>query len=447
MVKSECARSERLRIARSLPLACALVTLVAFAGCSDDVVPPPSAGAGTGVVPMGMEMNPVGVAGAGAAGATATAAAGATGSTSGTAGATTGTAGKAAAGSGVAGGAAGATGIAGTGAAGMPATTGAAGDAAAGSGGAPAPTGTPLTDCASGSLDACGTITTAEGTKIQLGPYGSIMERNVGKGFEVAIASGDADGGTSCELFTSTFAEDPMATAKLLDTGDLKFDLYTVYRPVNMKEGEKYPILTWGNGTCAQPEGYGPLLRFVASHGFFVVAANSRWVGGNSAMTKALDFMFAAAEDSKSPYFGKLDTSRVGAFGHSQGGGATVTAAKDSRVKSVIIFNGGTSATKRFLAVSGDRDIGNPTVASYMSGVNSSALGAAYMFFHMVTGTGSASGHLTLMTQPERVADPAAAWFKYTLNGDSDAKTYFVGDDCKLCKMPMQFEYGQKGLM
>jgi hypothetical protein len=81
------------------------------------------------------------------------------------------------------------------------------------------------------------------------------METNVGKGFEVAIAAGDADGGATCTLFASSFGEDPAATESLLDTGDLKFDLYTVYRPVNLKEGEKYPILTWGNGTCAQPAG------------------------------------------------------------------------------------------------------------------------------------------------------------------------------------------------
>jgi hypothetical protein len=82
-----------------------------------------------------------------------------------------------------------------------------------------------------------------------------------------------------------------------------------------------------------------------------------------------------------------------------------------------------------------------------MSGTNGSSLGSAYLFYHMVPGTGSASGHLTLMTQPERVTEPSAAWFKYTLNADADAKTYFVGTDCKLCNMAPQFDFGQKGLM
>jgi hypothetical protein len=435
MIKSDC-------VLRSLRVACVLAL---FGACSDGpVVGAPIAG--TGAPPTGTDMLPVGTAGAsgtGTAGATTTGAAGTTSSAAGTS--ASGAAGRAAAGSGAA--VAGATATAGAGAAGMPASV--AGTAAAGSGGAapPPPMGTPLKDCESGSLEACGTLMTAEGTKIQLGPYGSIMERNMGKGFETMIASGDSDGGASCISFTSLFAEDPAATERLLDTGDLKFDLYTVYRPVNMKDGEKYPILTWGNGTCAQPEGYGPLLRYVASQGFFVIAANSRWVGGNSAMTKALDYAFAANEDAMGPYYHRMDTTKVGAFGHSQGSSATVSAASDARVKVVILFNGGTSASKKFLAVSGERDIGSPTVASYQSGTNSGTMGSAFLFYHKIKGTGSASGHLTLMTQPERVTEPTAAWFKYTLNGDAESKAYFVGTDCKLCNMPMEFDYGQKGLM
>ncbi|HET6339322.1 MAG TPA: hypothetical protein VFG30_39175, partial [Polyangiales bacterium] len=67
-----------------------------------------------------------------------------------------------------------------------------------------------------------------------------------------------------------------------------------------MDRSQKVPIITWGNGTCAKTEDYGALLRYVASQGFFVVAANSRWVGGgNNAMTRALDFAFAATADAR----------------------------------------------------------------------------------------------------------------------------------------------------
>lgn len=306
-----------------------------------------------------------------------------------------------------------------------------------------------LADCKSGEVmksQACGTFTTAEGAKIQLGPYGAINDVNVGTGFEVAIASGDADGGGQCAAFAALFAESPEETQRLLDVKDLKFDLFTVYRPAKRAEGEKFPILTWGNGTCAQPEGYGALLRYFASQGFFVVAANSRWVGGNNAQIKGLDFAFAANQDSKSPYFGMLDTTRVGAMGHSQGSTATLSASSDSRIKSIILYNGGDRASKPFLAISADLDIGNPSVASFRNAVNASTKGGAFLFFHHPKGMGGSRGHLTLMLEPERLIEPSVAFFKYTLSMDADSGKWFVGSDCKLCAMNSDYDFAQKGL-
>jgi hypothetical protein len=68
------------------------------------------------------------------------------------------------------------------------------------------------------------------------------------------------------------------------------------------------------------------------------------------------------------------------------------------------------------------------------------------MYFHKVAGMGSLRGHLTLMTEPLRVTEPTAAWFKYTLSNDAESAKYFVGADCKLCNMPEEFDFGQKGL-
>jgi hypothetical protein len=291
--------------------------------------------------------------------------------------------------------------------------------------------------------DGCGTFTTQGGVKIELGSYGAALDQNMGKGFEVPVNSRDTD--DTCTGFVASFGEDPSKSVGLLDTTNLDFALYSVYRPANWVDGEKYPIITWGNGTCAKPEGYGALLRYVASHGFFVIAANSRWVGGNGAMTKALDYAFAANDDEQSPYYHRLDTSKVGAMGHSQGGMATITAASDARINAVIIWNGGATAVKPFLAVSGDMDIGNP-VASKLADALTGDPPGAYMFFHMVIGDGPARGHLTLMTQPERVVEPATAWFKYRLQGDETSRSFFVGDDCKLCNKADEFEYGEKGL-
>lgn len=274
-----------------------------------------------------------------------------------------------------------------------------------------------------------------------------IVDQPVGVGFEYPIASSDrGDGVAGCASFAGGFGGDPAETNKFITIPpDLKMNMYSLYRPKTLEEGKKYPIVTWGNGTCALPEGYGTLLKHIASHGIFVVAANSRQVGQNSVMTKALDWAFAANMDMSSPYFGRIDTDKVGAAGHSQGGLATITAASDRRIKTVIIFNGGASASKPFLTISGDRDLPFTTLSGMKSAVNS-AQKAAWIWYHMIPQRGSSDGHLTLITEPLRVVGPSITWFKATLENDAEAKTWFNGAMCKLCGQDAMFEFGSKGI-
>ena len=277
--------------------------------------------------------------------------------------------------------------------------------------------------------------------EMELGPYGASMDYNTGKDFAYPVAGGDADNDFTCSTLSGGQTAMMPTGAQAVD-----YSAFSVYRPGRFNEGETVPIIIWGNGTCAWPEAYGALLRYVASHGFFVVAANSRWVGDAVALEKGLDFAFAANDDSSSPYYQKLDTTKVGAMGHSQGGSGTANLANDSRVKAVILWNGGASASKPFLAVSGDGDIGDPTPSSMRSALDGSTVDGAFLYYHMVLQMGDLPGHLTLVTEPARVVEPAVAWWKYILNGDAASKEYFVGTDCKLCNRMAELEFGQKGL-
>jgi len=213
-----------------------------------------------------------------------------------------------------------------------------------------------------------------------------------------------------------------------------------------MIDGETYPVITWGNGTCGQTEIYGALLRYVASYGYVIVAANSRFTGGNNAMTKTIDLAESFNKAPKSIYYERLDLTKIGAMGHSQGGSAAVTAANDIRVKSVIIWNASTSASKPFLTVSGERDLTGYTAPSMSSAIRTSTQPAAYLFYHKVPKTGAVSGHLTLTTQPERVVAAATAWWDYMLKGDVKARDMFVGVSCGLCNHPDEYDYGEHNL-
>lgn len=302
--------------------------------------------------------------------------------------------------------------------------------------------------CGMREMAACSSVATVDigdlikATEIPLGPYGAIMEQNVGKGFEIPEASGEA----SCDTIAASFGEPADVTANVADLKDVDLKLYTMYRPACMREGETYPVITWGNGTCGQTEGYGPLLRYVASYGYVVVAANSRYTGGNGAMTKALDFVETLNADESSMYYKRLNLEKIGAMGHSQGGMATITAARDERIDSLIIWNGGSDAVKPFLAVSGDYDIGNPTANGLKGSVEGSSQPSAWLFYHKVPQTGAVSGHLTLMNQPERVVEMTVAWWDYQLKADMTARNFFVGDSCGLCNKAEDFDYGVNNL-
>lgn len=284
-------------------------------------------------------------------------------------------------------------------------------------------------------------------TELPQGPYGSYVEWNEGMAFANPVNAGEA----TCEILAPlAFNEPKSVTDDVLNLRGQELSLYTVFRPACMHEGEKFPVITWGNGTCGQSGGYAGLLATLASHGFVVFAANSRFTdAGNNEMLKALDLAKATNEDPKSPLFGRLDFTKVGAMGHSQGANATAHAAPDPRIKAVILWNGGdtTTVTKPFLTVSGDRDTGNRTVDQLKTKVNASTGPAAWVYFHEVLQTGgSATGHLVLMMQPERVTEMTIAWWKYILNGDAEAKKTFAGADCRLCNKASALEYGQKNI-
>lgn len=276
--------------------------------------------------------------------------------------------------------------------------------------------------------------------EIKGGPYGAFVEWNQGEDFANPVNASES----TCSLLAASFGEPADVTADVLELRGGDLSLYTIFRPACMKDGETYPVITWGNGTCGQSGGYAALLATLASHGFVVIAANSRFTdAGNDEMLRALDLAKALNEAPDSALYGKLNLDRIGAMGHSQGASATAHAAADPRIKAVILWNGGLTADKPFLAVSGDRDITGYTPEQMEAAVQDSSQPGAYLYYHQVLETGgNVTGHLTLMEQPERVWEPTVAWWQYMLNGDETAKAMFVGADCGLCGAADAFEFG-----
>ena len=135
-------------------------------------------------------------------------------------------------------------------------------------------------------------------------------------------------------------------------------------------------------------------------------------------------------------------------MGHSQGSQGAATAANDARVKSVILFNAGDTATKPFLAISGDLDITGYTAAVMATAVTA-APKAASLYFHNPAGSTSDGlrGHLVLMLSPERLTEASAGLVAMVMfNGDATAKNLFVGTSCGLCGHASDYDFSEHGL-
>jgi dienelactone hydrolase len=129
---------------------------------------------------------------------------------------------------------------------------------------------------------------------------------------------------------------------------------FTVYRPKDLaaaaQAAGKLPILVFGNGGCSNTSiTHERVLSEIASHGYVIVAIGplAKEPPAQPARTEssmlidAMDWITGQAGDRKSEYFGKVDTTKMGAMGQSCGGAQVLYAASDPRVKTAVMFNSG----------------------------------------------------------------------------------------------------------
>jgi len=263
------------------------------------------------------------------------------------------------------------------------------------------------------------------------GPHAVVIEKNVGERFRNDVA----DDTFFCEVFIGGVGGNNPDVDDELTTypADMDRELYTLFRPAELEEGMKYPVLTWGNGTCSHPLLFTELIEHVASHGFIVIATNSRQTAGGVEMLHGIDFVLSENANSSSILYGKVDRAMLGAFGHSQGSGATLSAGADPRIVATVPIQGASAAGVRALhgptfLIAGELDT---LVAP--SGVET-AFDAATL--PAVYGLSIGQDHLMPGLAPSPILDAVTAWFRIHLADDAEARDLFYGDACKLCSDP-----------
>jgi hypothetical protein len=211
----------------------------------------------------------------------------------------------------------------------------------------------------------------------------------------------------------------------------------------------------------------------VASHGFFVVAAGyprherriqrSGSAKGAEAETiadgktsveqllAAIDWAYQQTADPHSPYYKRINTSRIGVMGTSCGGLQAISIAGDRRVRTAIIFNSGVlsaipeSATSSNVGLIVSKSAlqklhgpvayinGGPTDIAYDNAVDDLRLIDHVPVFFAENGVGHGGTYL-LDENGGEYAQVAVAWMAWQLRGDEQAGRLFKGAGCGLCQ-------------
>jgi len=149
----------------------------------------------------------------------------------------------------------------------------------------------------------------------------------------------------SASAYTGTVEKDGV-----MQMGDFDslVDGFIVYYPKDLEQSDHaYPVAVWANGTMCAPALYQNLLIGVAKQGYIVIASPDLMPKDGKGQSAAIDYIFEQSMDETSPFFGKVDPNKIGAFGHSQGGLSSVNAAvADHRIGAIVSIAGSSTKTE-----------------------------------------------------------------------------------------------------
>ena len=224
---------------------------------------------------------------------------------------------------------------------------------------------------------------------------------------------------------------------------------FTLFRPKDMGEGGLcHPVITWGDGHSATPSMYSGLLTRLASHGFVVIASNSANVskGSPAPMLVGVTWVLEQNADPTSELYQRIDTTHIGATGHSEGAMATASVGADSSIVTIAPICGGSTVRNLHgpaLLLCGGQDTTLPcsgSLSALESITTQPALVADYL-----TAT-----HANWITRGNSAPSPieiaALAWMRVQLMGDSTLRPMFYGASCTLCT-DSAWEITQNSLM
>lgn len=219
-----------------------------------------------------------------------------------------------------------------------------------------------------------------------------------------------------------------------------------VFFPEAMYESEeKYPVVVWANGSGCPPIMYYELLSQISAGGYIVVTNTDLFCGDGVSQSASVDFIINENSDEESIFYNKIDTSHIGAAGHSQGGKSSVNASVlDTRIDCIFSIAGNTSQSEAALIdvptffAAGSNDL--LVYPSLWVKPAYKKCSAPAVYANLKNGT-----HLKCCISPSVYSEYALKWFDAFLKEDDEAKKVFR-DGGKLSKDNNWKDYASKNI-
>jgi hypothetical protein len=327
----------------------------------------------------------------------------------------------------------------GGGAGGLGGSSLAGGAPAPGVGAMPPPIGSVAPPAAAG-MGGVGTPPIAAGSggmAVNAGMGGSAVAGMSGSQDAGVTDAGDPPGGSGAQTLppvTDYTKAGPFATTMEANKGP--GNGYTIFRPEPLgADGFLHAPIIFGPGILTTASSYRTLLNHLASHGFVTICVNSMSGGPGAAanltaMRNGLDWLIEQ-NTAAGVYQGKLAVDRATTMGYSIGATASVQLSSHEAIMTSVVIHGHSTMGDPHgpvLMITGTMDVIDDMRRTLTTLEEAPAVLVALPI-----------GHLNVLTEISatgRYIAPITAWLRYWVNGDQDAKRYFWGDGCEMCKSP-----------